>query len=77
MELLAAEAGVSNPLIYKYFASRLELLQAVLEQALQEFGASVERQLADVEDYEDIVRVFVTTNFDQFSRGSIISLLLS
>ncbi|MEM1145699.1 MAG: TetR/AcrR family transcriptional regulator [Pseudomonadota bacterium] len=77
MELLAAEAGVSNPLIYKYFASRLELLQAVLEQALLEFGASVEQQLSDVEDYEDIVRVFVTTNFDQFSRGSIINLLLS
>ena len=27
MDALASEAGVSNPLIYKYFDTRLELLQ--------------------------------------------------
>ena len=77
MELLATEAGVSNPLIYKYFATRLELLQALLEKALREFGASVEERLAEVEDYRDIVRVFVATNFDQFQEGNIINVLFS
>ena len=30
MELLARKAGVSNPLVYKYFNTRLELLQSLL-----------------------------------------------
>ncbi len=77
MELLATEAGVSNPLIYKYFDTRLELLQALLTRTLDEFGDLVVRQLAEQDSYADIVRVFVTTNFDQFEKGSIINVLLS
>lgn len=77
MELLASEAGVSNPLIYKYFDTRLELLQALLTRTLQEFGDLVARKLAEHDDYRDIVRVFVETNFDQFEKGSIINILLS
>ena len=77
MEMLATEAGVSNPLIYKYFDTRLELLQALLARTLDEFGDLVVRQLARQESYADIVRVFVTTNFDQFEKGSIINVLLS
>ena len=30
MDRLATEAGVSNPLIYKYFDTRLQLLQELL-----------------------------------------------
>ena len=37
MERLASEAGVSNPLIYKYFDTRLQLLQELL---IREYKAS-------------------------------------
>lgn len=77
MEGLARDAGVSHPLVYKYFSTRMELLQALLEHALEAFGDSVEQQLSDVSDYKEIIRIFVATNFDQFQHGSVINTLLA
>jgi AcrR family transcriptional regulator len=77
MEALARQAGVSSPLVYNYFASRHELLQALL---LQEYGVFVEKMTADVRaaaEFRDVVRVFVTSNFDHHAAGNILPILQS
>jgi len=76
MDLLATQAGVSNPLIYKYFDTRLQLLQELLVREFEAFSESVREQLAGVEDYRDVVRVHVETNFRQFEDGNVVSVLL-
>ena len=76
MDLLASEAGVSNPLIYKYFDTRLDLLKQLLVREFNGFDASMREQLKQVDDYRDIVRVFVSANFVQFSDVNIINILL-
>jgi AcrR family transcriptional regulator len=38
MEALAREAGVSNPLVYKYFATRLAILQELLLRETKRFN---------------------------------------
>ena len=76
MDLLATEAGVSNPMIYKYFDTRLQVLQELLVREFNGFHESVRRQLADVQDYRDVVRVHVETNFRQFENGNVVSILL-
>ncbi len=76
MELLATEAGVSNPLIYKYFDSRLQILQELLVREFDAFRSRVLEQVASVDDYRDVVRVYVETNFTQFAEGNIVSILM-
>ena len=76
MDLLATEAGVSNPLIYKYFDTRLQVLQELLNRELDAFQESVRQQLASTEDYRDVVRVYVETNFKQFEHGNVMNILL-
>ena len=77
MEGLAKAAGVSAPLVYNYFASRLELLQALLKREYQRF---VDESVAAVRvagTFEEIVRVSVASNFDHHAPGNILPLLLS
>ena len=76
MERLATEAGVSNPLIYKYFDTRLQLLQELLIQYkafLQSFVQSDSR----VGSYRDALRGYVDVNFRQFAGGDVLGILLS
>lgn len=76
MEMLASAAGVSNPLIYKYFDTRRQILEELLVRELQSFRDSVRNRLSGLTDYREIVRVYVDTNFQQFEEGNIISILL-
>ncbi len=75
MDALAKEAGVSNPLIYKYFDTRLELLQELLSREFDAYTTRVREQLADAESYEEITRIFVELNFEQALMGDILFLL--
>ncbi len=77
MEGLAAAAGVSNPLIYKYFDTRKQILAELLVRELKAFRRLMLEQLRDLENYRDIVRVYVDINFQQFDRGNVVSILLS
>lgn len=77
MELLATTAGVSNPLIYKYFDTRKQILEELLVRELKAFRRSMREQLRGLKDYREIVRVYVDTNFQQFDKGNIVSILLS
>ncbi len=75
MEALASEAGVSNPLIYKYFDTRLVLLQELWAREYERYARSVREELSEAENFEDVVRLFVDLNFRQLSLGGITHIL--
>ncbi|MEH6606922.1 MAG: TetR/AcrR family transcriptional regulator [Pseudomonadales bacterium] len=75
MEALATEAGVSNPLVYKYFDTRLELLQELWTREYERYTRSVREKLSEAENFEDIVRLFVDLNFSELSLGGITHIL--
>ncbi len=77
MEILAQEAGVSNPLIYKYFATRLQILQELLIREYGTFRDSVTQNLSEVTTYRDAVRGYVEINFRQFAGGDVLSILFN
>ncbi len=76
MEQLATEAQVSNPLIYKYFDTRLQVLQELLVREYAAFRKSVSRNVAKVANYREAVRSYVEVNFQQFASGDVLSVLL-
>ena len=75
MDALASEAGVSNPLIYKYFDTRLVLLQDLWEREYESYALSVKEELSEAENFEDVVWLFVNLNFKQLSLGGITHIL--
>lgn len=77
MEILAQEAGVSNPLIYKYFDTRLQVLQELLIREHGVFRDTVIENLSEASGYRDAVRTYVETNFHQFSGGDVLSILFN
>ncbi len=77
MEGLAREAGVSAPLVYNYFSGRPELLQALLTREYERFVAATVEAVRSAENFEDIVRLSVTSNFDHHAPGNILPLLMS
>ncbi len=77
MEGLAAIAGVSAPLVYNYFKSRSELLQTLLKREYGVFVEAITSAVSETEDFEDIVRVSVTSNFEHYAPGNVLPLLLS
>ena len=77
MEGLAREAGVSAPLVYNYFDGRPQLLQALLSREFNRFIEETTEALADANSFEDIVRIYVTSNFDHHAPGNILPLLQS
>lgn len=76
MERLAAQAGVSLPLIYKYFDTRLQLLQALLIREYKAFRKSFVAAETTHDSYRDALRGYVEVNFRQFSGGDILGILL-
>ena len=77
MEVLAQEAGVSNPLIYKYFDTRLQVLQELLIREHTTFSESLMQNLSDASNYRDAVRTYVEINFHQFAGGDVLSILFN
>ena len=76
MERLASEAGVSNPLIYKYFDTRLQLLQELLIREYKAFQQSFTESEPHVGSYRDVLRGYVDINFRQFAGGDVLGILL-
>ena len=75
MEALAKQAGVSNPLIYKYFDTRLALLQELLQRELLRFYANIKQRLEQANDYPEVVRIVVAVNFDEAAKGNVLTML--
>lgn len=77
MDKLAHEAGVSLPLIYKYFETRLRLLQDLLIREHAAYSASIMQPLPEKVSYREVVRAYVEINFRQFAGGDVLSLLFN
>ena len=77
MERLATQAEVSLPLIYKYFDTRLQLLQALLIREYEAFRKSFATAETTRGSYRDALRSYVDANFQQFSDGDILGILLA
>ena len=77
IEALAREAGVTPPLVYNYFASRLVFLQALLRHEYQTFSSNLASQVSETADFEQMVRVFIASNFDHHTPGNILPILQS
>lgn len=77
MDKLAHEAGVSPPLIYKYFETRLRLLQDLLIREHAAFSASITQPSSEKVGYREAVRAYVEINFRQFAGGDVLSLLFN
>ena len=75
MEALATEAGVSNPLVYKYFDTRLKMLQELWVREYARYTSNVFEQISKAESFEDLVRLFVNLNFTELSLGGITHIL--
>jgi AcrR family transcriptional regulator len=77
MEALAREAGVTPPLVYNYFSNRPELLHALLAKEYRTFNARIRSEIQQAQNFEEIVFVFIKSNFDHFSAGNILPILQS
>lgn len=77
MESLARTAGVTSPLVYNYFSSRQELLGALLQHEYASYREKMNAEVAGADNFEDMVRVFITSNFDHYSPGNIMPILSS
>lgn len=77
MESLARTANVSSPLVYNYFASRQALLQALLAREHKTIASTLTAQVAKAKSFEEVVRVFIASNFDHHASGNILPVLQS
>ena len=72
---VSRRAGVTPQLVHKYFGTRTSLLQDLFRREDDRYQADVRAQVAAAHDFEDVVRVFVTANFDQLSSATAIGQL--
>ena len=77
MEALARTAGVSSPLVYNYFDSRLDTLRSLLAREYEAYGARLTEDVEQAEDFETVVRLSIESNFDYYAPGNIIPVLES
>ncbi len=78
LENVAHEAGVSKPLVYKYFTRREDLLRAVLEREYVYLGAHKLDVLPDEAPLEPLIRASNRNAFNYlYERGPVIRLLAS
>ncbi len=77
MESLARTAAVSSPLVYNYFASRKALLRALLEREYRVSGNALLAEVVNANNFEEVIRVFITNNFNHHAPGNILPVLLS
>lgn len=68
MESVAAQAGVSRPLVYKHFSNREDLIAELWRRESTYVDREVMQALAGVDDFETIVRTSVETIVDVLQR---------
>ena len=77
MEALARTAGVTTPLVYNYFSSRQALLKSLLVQEYESYRLKTVAEVGAAKSFDDVVRAYVTSNFDHHAPGSILPILQS
>ena len=77
MEGVAARAGVSKALGYRYFDNADELLLAVHDREMTELGARVRAALRGADSFEAGIRASLTAWLDRLAeRGSVITMIM-
>jgi len=77
MEAVARTAEVSSPLVYNYFSSRQALLEQLLVREYEMFALDMEAALSQAKNFQEVVKISVTGNFDHHAPGNILPILLS
>jgi len=77
MEALARTAGVTTPLVYNYFSGRQALLKSLLVQEYESYRLKTVAEIGAAKSFDDVVRAYVTSNFDHHAPGSILPILQS
>ncbi len=75
IDALAEEAGVSSSLIYKYFDTRLILLQKLLHREFTRFFGEIMERIEGAQTFEEVVTIVVSVNFDEDAKGNIMNIL--
>jgi len=75
MEALARTAEVTSPLVYNYFSSRQDLLRALLREEYDKYAAKLTQEVTQAGSFEEVVHVFINSNFDHFAPGNIMPIL--
>jgi AcrR family transcriptional regulator len=77
MEGLAKQASVSNPLIYKYFDTRIALLQELLAREYSRFIKEISEQLTKANTFEEAAITVIKINFMEYSQSNVLDVLRS
>ena len=75
IDQVSHQAGVTPQLAHKYFGTRASLLQDLFRREDDTYHADMHSRLAEASTFEDVVRIFVTANFDQLSSATAIGQL--
>lgn len=68
---IAREAGVSEPILYRHFASKLELFLACMEQSQRRLAEAIEQAIAETPDPADWIAALGRTAI-AFHRGEVV-----
>lgn len=77
LKQLAVDAGVSEPLLFHYFSSRLDLLQQLLSRDYDRYLQAVQTSLDGTESLGDVLRFYVSRNYDHHAEDNVIDILLA
>ena len=72
MEAVAEAADVSNPLVYKYFPSKLALLQELLVREFLKFHSETEERLRQTSSFEELPPVLRASRLVQPRRRRVL-----
>lgn len=77
MEGLAAEAGVSKALGYRYFTNRDDLLAALFAREVQRYDRLIAERTSGLSSFEDRIRAMLETYLDTVTeRGNVLTILM-
>ena len=77
LKQLAVNAGVSEPLLFHYFSSRVDLLQQLLVRDYERYLESIHASLDEAGTLEEVCRVFVSRNYDHHDEDVVMDILLA
>ena len=77
LKQLAVDAGVSEPLLFHYFTSRVDMLQQLLSRDFNRYLDALNESLDESSTLDEIFRVYVASNFNERAERGVIDILLA
>jgi len=77
LKQLAVDAGISEPLLFHYFSSRVDLLQQLLSRDFNRYLDALNESLDESSTLHEILRVYVVHNFNERAERGVIDILLA